>query len=79
MSAKFYQRTIKIATGEQITAKFYIASPMDFCIEPTTDSNATNWANNILVIQKAEVITMKILMTQKRLWMFYVVMEQQKK
>ncbi len=46
MSAKFYQRTIKIATGEQITAKFYIASPMDFCIEPTTDSNATNWAKS---------------------------------
>ena len=32
MSAKFYQRTIKIATGEQITAKFYIASPMDFFV-----------------------------------------------
>jgi len=32
MSAKFYQRTIKIATGEQITAKFYIASSMDFVL-----------------------------------------------
>ena len=60
MSAKFYQRTIKIATGEQITAKFYIASSMDFVLNQRQIVMQ-------LIGQKAELLEQMPLFSQYKL------------
>ena len=45
MSAKFYQKQVTLTNGNVFNTKFYIADPMDFCVEPAPTDTSISWAN----------------------------------
>lgn len=44
MAAKFYRRTVTLSNKKKLNTYFYIADPMDFCVEPMKSSNTKEWA-----------------------------------
>ena len=44
MAAKFYRRTVTLSNKKKLNTYFYIADPMDFCVEPMKSSDTKVWA-----------------------------------
>lgn len=46
MIPEFHQRKVTLTNGNTFNTKFYIANPMDFCIEPSGSNKASEWATD---------------------------------
>lgn len=45
MIPEFHQRKVTLTNGNTFNTKFYIANPMDFCVEPAATDTSESWAN----------------------------------